>query len=78
MSHITGTAGKRIDDEIQRLNEAYMNLLPAKQTISKCLKYLSETEPYRMLKDWSYQLSASALHEDNNAHTDQPEFTDVS
>ena len=75
---ISGTAAKRRKDEVNRLNEAYGTLLPVKQTINKCLKSLAQTEPYRMLKNWTYELSANALEEDNTATTDYPDFTDVS
>ena len=41
---------------------------------------MAQTEPYRMLKNWSYELSANALDEDHTARTaaDHPDFTDVS
>ena len=74
MSHLLGTSSKRRNDEIKRLNQAYLTLLPVKLTIQKCLKYMAQTEPYRMLKNWSYEMSAKSLDEDN---TDQPDFTDV-
>ena len=44
-----------------------------KQTLQKCLKYLCQEEPYRMLRDWTYEMEMEALHE----QASQPEFTDA-
>ena len=32
-----------------------------KQTLQKCIKYMCQTEPYRMLKDWSYEMTTDPL-----------------
>lgn len=52
---------KRRNDEIKRLNELYIDIIPVKNTLQKCLKYLCQTEPYRMLKNWSYEMQADPL-----------------
>ena len=66
---------KRRNDEIKRLNEVYGDVIPLKHTLPKCLKYLCQNEPYRMLKNWSYEIEADPLAIDKN--TSPPEFTDV-
>ena len=41
---------------------------------------MAQSEPYRMLKDWSYEKSADPVDDEENNATnpgDQPEFTDV-
>ena len=71
----TGISSKRIKEELKRLNEAYTDCIPENETIQKCLKHLSQREPYRMLRDWSYSLSARPLPSETAA--DPPEFTDA-
>lgn len=46
---------------MQRLNDLYKNALTSNNSIQKCIKHLCETVPYRMLKDWSYELEADLL-----------------
>lgn len=55
---------KRRNSEINRLNEIYRDIVPIKITLSKCLKYLCQKEPYRMLKDWSYEMNSDPLQYD--------------
>lgn len=43
-----------MDEEINRLNELYLHILPKMKTLPKCLTYLCQKESYRMLKDWRY------------------------
>lgn len=71
-----GISAKRRKDEVNRLNEVYVDMIPEKPTIQKCLKYLCQTEPYRMLRDWSYQMKAGPLPSETAA--DPPDYTDVS
>ena len=69
-----GTTGKRRNAEIKRLNELYVDILPDKKTIQKCLKYMCQTEPYKMLRDWSYEMIADPLTSDHGSNAD---FTEV-
>lgn len=71
-----GTTAKRRSTEIKRLNARYVDTIPMKHTIQKCLKYLCENEPYRMLSDWSYEMEAEPLPSDQGTST-IPELTDV-
>ena len=71
-----GTTARRRNDEVKRLNDLYVQSVPLKHTLQKCLKYLAQTEPYRMLKDWTYDMSTDPIEED--ATSGPPDFTDVS
>lgn len=67
---------RRRNEEIRRLNEVYRDILPVKETLQRCLKYLCQSEPYRMLKNWSYEEHADPIEsEDDQSGT--PEFNDV-
>ena len=70
---IVGIPLKRRSEEIVRLNDVYQNMVGVKHTLEKCVKYLVQTEPYRMLREWSYEISASPLGED----VEPDDFTDV-
>ena len=70
-----GTSSKRRNEEIALLNKVYGELVPVKRTLNKCLKYLCQNKPYRMLSDWTYEMSAEPLPGDEPASV--PEFTDV-
>ena len=63
--NVPGTPAKRRNAEVKRLNGIYEDIWPSKKTIQKCLKHMAQTEPYRMLKDWSYEISADPIDEDN-------------
>ena len=66
----------RRNEEIKRLNDLYVDIVPVKMTLQKCIKYFCQTEPYRMLKDWSYDMEADPLTaSDEPAPT--PEMTEV-
>ena len=69
-----GTPAKRRKDEIRRLNELYVEIIPTQKTIQKCLKYLCDTQTYRMLRDWSYEDPTDPLP--SNIPSGPPEFTD--
>ena len=63
---------------MKRLNRLYGDVLTVKLTLQKSLKYLAQTESYRMLKDWSYEVSEDVIPDDDNAGAaEQPDFTDV-
>ena len=66
---------KRRNSEIKRLNDLYVNSIPVHNTLSKCLKYLCQTEPYRMLCDWSFEMNGDPL--DDEGSTAAPDITDV-
>ena len=68
-----GTSLKRRTDEVTRLNKLYADIVPVKHTLHKCLKFLCQKEPYRMLRDWSYDMSTDPLP----SQASHPEFTDV-
>ena len=70
-----GTSAKRRNQAVKRLNELYCELIPVKQSLQKCLKYMCQTQPYRMLRDWTYGIRTDPLPSEENAS--QPEFTDV-
>ena len=76
---LLGTSSKRRTEEVKRLNELYSNILPDQETLQKCLKYLAETESYRMLKDWTYDLSNNPIEGEKQTSTAErpPDFTDV-
>ena len=61
-----GTTQRRRDEEIQRLNSIYSDVVILKSSIHKCLKYLCQTEPYRMLKDWTYEIHADPIEGESN------------
>lgn len=65
---------KRRNSEIKRLNGVYGEVVPVHQTLSKCLKYLCQTQPYRMLADWSFEMNGDPLDDGSTAG---PDFTDV-
>ena len=71
-----GISNKRMNDELLRLNQVYVEMLPIRHTIQKCLKQLCETEPYRMLKEWTYEMHSEPLPEDKSSP--HPDYTDVS
>ena len=68
-----GTSVKRRNDEIKRLNDLYVDIVRVKHTLQKCLKYMCQTEPYRMLKNWSYEMEAFEIDEP----ADSPQATEV-
>ena len=70
-----GTTPKRRNAEIKRLNDVYNEIIPLKNTLTKCIKYLCQTEPYRMLKNWSYEIHADPLESDEPPGT--PDFLEV-
>lgn len=76
-SNSLGTTVRRRTEEIQRLNEQYLEIVPVKLTLQKCIKYMCVNEPYRMLKGWSYEMEAQPLDNDQPAAA-TPELTDVS
>ena len=63
LSILPGTTVKRMEDETDRLNEEYQEIVPAMKTLPKCLKYLCQKESYRMLKDWNYENEAEPYKE---------------
>lgn len=73
---MTGTTSKRRNEEIKRLNNLYLDVVREKQTLQKSIKHLAQTESYRMLKDWTYDVSAAPI-EGIQGSTGQPDFTDV-
>lgn len=70
-----GTSVRQRNAEIKKLNALYSDVIPVKHTLPKCLKYICQSKPYRMLKDWTYELEAERL--DNSGSADTPELTDV-
>ena len=56
-----------MNDEIAVLNALYVKMLPIRHTLQKCLKCLCETKPYRMLKEWSYEIEPDLLQEEEVA-----------
>ena len=62
---LSGTSTRRRNEAISRLNSLYLEILPTKKTIQKCLKFLCEKESYRMLKDWSYDNSSDPLQSES-------------
>lgn len=72
----SGISTRRRNEAISRLNSLYVDVVPAKKTIQKCLKYLCEKESYRMLKDWSYENSLDPLQsESDDGNTDLEHVT---
>lgn len=68
-SFLLGCTSKRRTDKVSRLNALYANILPIRRSIQKCLKYLCQTDPYRMLKDWTYEMATDPIQsggEENN------------
>ena len=59
--YFIGTNSKRRSQEVKRLNEFYANIVHIKETIQKCLKFLCQNEPYRMLKDWTYEMKMDPI-----------------
>ena len=74
IDYFSGIPLKRRSEQIIRLNDLYQNMVGVKHTLEKCIKFLAQTEPYRMLRDWSYEIAATPLHDD----VDTEEYTDVS
>lgn len=74
--YFQGTTTKRRNDAISRLNSLYLDILPAKKTIQKCLKYLCEKESYRMLKDWSYGGNSDPLQSESEDDTELDNVTE--
>lgn len=66
----SGTTSKRRNKEVERLNELYLDILPLQRSVQKCLKYMCQTEPYRMLRDWSYEMLAEPLRNDPGPSSD--------
>ena len=42
----------------------YVKMLPVKQSFQKCLKYICQTKPYRMLKEWTYEIESEPFTEE--------------
>lgn len=74
--YFLGTTSKRRNQEIDRLNNLCQDILPMKSSLQKCYKYMCQTEPYRMLRGWSYDMIADKIPNEEQS-TEQPEFTDV-
>lgn len=66
--YLIGTTAKRRNAEIKRLNDLYLEILPVKQTLQKCLKYMCQTEPNRMLRDWTYEMIAEPLTREHGSN----------
>ena len=73
--YFIGITAKRRSQEVQRLNTLYGETIPIRSSINKCLEHLCQNEPYRMLRDWTYDVNMDPLPSEENAS--QPEFTDV-
>ena len=71
--YFLGTTANRRNEEISRLNRFYVESIPVHKTIMSCFKFLCETEHYRMLKDWTYQINSDPLP----SETPHPESTGV-
>ena len=72
----SGISAKQRNDEIAQLNATYVQMLPLRPSLQKCLKYICQTTPYRMLKEWTYEIEAEPFSEDQG--TGPPDYTDVS
>ena len=71
---IKGTSTRRRNDAISRLNSIYLDIIPAKKTIEKCLKYLCDKGSYRMLKDWPYEMNSDPLQSESESENDDTDL----
>ena len=55
---------------MNRLNKLYGEILPKQKSIQKCLRHLCQTEPYRMLREWSYEMNCDPLSDLEGDPTD--------
>ena len=56
------------------MNKLYEEIVPTRQSIQKCLKQLCQSEPYRMLSEWSYDVNCNPLSDSE----EEQDLTDVS
>lgn len=56
-----GVEQSRREQEVDRLNQSYIDVIGEKGDIKSCLSHLVSTESYRMLDGWSYSLNPKSL-----------------
>ena len=66
----------RRDQEMERLNKRYCEVIKEKCDMRSCLAHMISTESYRMLAGWSYSLKPESLRVGSRV-LDLPENTDV-
>lgn len=68
-----GVPRQRRNDEVARLNNKYQGIIAEKKTLKACLKHMIETESYRFLSKWTYEVLPKPLR----GHPDFPNMTEV-